>query len=146
VFARRADGDLASFAGKIDELVGRNAARKARGTVVLLAKKNDVAATLEKMAKDQKIEHVPLTVSKDEEKGPEEYRLSAKVPVTVVVYDKDMNVTAVLELEKLDAKSQEAALAAFKKVIDAAEPEKTDEKAEKKADEPVKKPEEKKEK
>ncbi len=136
MFARRADGDLASFAGKIDELVGKNAARKARGTVVLLARKNDVAEKLEKIAKDQKLEHVPLTVSKDEEKGPEEYRLSPKIPVTVVVYDKEMNVTAVLELEKLDAKSQETALAAFKKVIEAAEPEKD---SGKKADEPEKK-------
>ena len=56
-------------------------------------------------------------VAKDGSKGPEDYRLPASAGVVVVVYDKHVDVTQVLVFEKLDEKAQDAALAAFAKVL-----------------------------
>lgn len=117
MFARKADDDLASLAGKLDGVVAQNRARKACATVVLLAAKDAVAKSLEKIAREKKLEHVPLTVAHDGEKGPAEYRLSKDALVTIVVYDDKMEVRRVLSFEKLDAKAQDETLAAFAGVL-----------------------------
>lgn len=117
MFARRADDGLASFARRLEDVVVQNAPKKARATVVLLAKKDEVAPKLEAIAQDKKLVQVPLAVSVDGAAGPEEYKLSKNVVFTVVVYDKKMNVTRVLELDNLDKKAQDAALAEFTKVL-----------------------------
>ncbi len=118
VFARSADDSLASFAKRIDEIVSKNSDKNAKGTVVLLAKKNEELETkLKAIANDKKIENVPLTISDDGEAGPASYSIAKDVPVTVVVYDKGKKVTATFGFEKLDAKSQDEAIAAFCKVL-----------------------------
>jgi hypothetical protein len=117
VFARKADDGLASLAGKLDKVVAQNADKKACATVVLLAKKDDVAKKLEEIAKEKKLEKVPLTVSKDEAKGPEDYNIPKDTNVMVVVYDKSMEVTQVLTFDKLDDKAIDDAVKAFEKVL-----------------------------
>jgi hypothetical protein len=120
VFARKADDGLASFVKHLDEVVTENASKKAKGTVVLLAASGDVApvgSQLEAIARDEKIAHVPLTLSKDGPKGPEDYRLSENAAVTVVVYDKTMTVTEVLSFATFDEKAQKKVFAAFAKVL-----------------------------
>jgi len=117
VFARKADDNLASFAKRIDDLVAKNVDKEAKGTVVLLGKKDDFSSKLETIAKDKKIEQVPLTVSVDGDKGPKQYQVNKNVNFTVVVYNKDKVVTASLAFDKLDAKQQDEALAAFAKVL-----------------------------
>ncbi len=124
MFARKADDGLASFVKRLDDVVTENKARKARGTVILLASKDDVApvtSKLESIARDKKIASVPLTIAKDGPKGPEDYRLSDKVAVTVVVYDKSMIVTDVFPFASLDEKAQTKTLDAFARVLRAAD-------------------------
>jgi hypothetical protein len=117
VFARKADDSLASFAKRIDEIVAQNANKSAKGTVVMLASKEDVQSKLEAMAKDKKIENVPLTISDDGTGGPAAYSIAKDVPFTVVVYDKKKKVTESFGFDALDAKSQDTAIAAFCKVL-----------------------------
>lgn len=144
MFARGVDDGLASFARRLDQIVSKNQEKKACGTVVLLAdKKEDVAEKLEKVAKDQKLEHVPLTVCAEGTKGPSHYGINKNVNVTVVVYDDEKKVTATFAFDKLDAKSQDEALAAFAKVLGVEAPKST---AEKKDDKGSEKKDEKSEK
>lgn len=117
MFARKVDDSLASFAKRIDDLVGANADKNACGTVVLLGNKDEFAPKLESAAKDKKISHVPLTVSDDGAGGPPAYSLNKDVTFTVVVYEKSKKVTASYAYDKLDDKSQDEALAAFAKVL-----------------------------
>jgi hypothetical protein len=128
VFARKADDDLASFARKLDEMVTKNKDKKACGTVVLLTKKDEVSGALEKIAEKEKLQNVPLTVAQDGATGPKKYQINKDVTFTVVVYDDGKKVTASFAFEKLDAKNQDEALAAFAKVlgVDAPKSEKKD--------------------
>jgi hypothetical protein len=116
VFARKTDDALASFAKHLDDFVGQNTAKKAKGTVILLADKDATAPELKKIAKDKKLSNVPLTVSIAGADGPSAYELSKKVPVTVVVYT-DHVVTATFNFDTLDPKAQDSVLAAFAKVL-----------------------------
>lgn len=122
MFARKADDGLASLAGRLEDVVSKNTEKKARATVVLLAKKDEVAPKLEAIAREKKLKSVPLTVSVDGAAGPEDYKLSKNVPFTVVVYDKKQNVTRVLVFQNLDAKAQDEAVAEFCKVVGVAPP------------------------
>ncbi|MEZ0228340.1 MAG: hypothetical protein ACAI25_06920 [Planctomycetota bacterium] len=116
MFARKTDDDLASFVRKIDELVSKNKDKKACGTVIMLGKKDAFSGALEKMAEKESLKSVPLTVAKDGETGPKKYHLG-KETFTIVVYGDDKKVTATFPVDKLDAKTQEEALAAFAKVL-----------------------------
>jgi len=140
VFARKADDSLASFAKRIDEIVAKNSDKNARGTVVMLAGKDEVKPKLEAMAKDKKIENVPLTISDDGEGGPAAYSINKDVAITVVVYDKNKKVTETFAFEKLDAKSQDTAIAAFCKVLGVDPPKADAGKEEKKDDSKKKEP------
>jgi hypothetical protein len=133
VFARKADDSLASFAKRLDDLVTKNKEKEACGTVVLLGKKDDFSAKLEAIAKDKKIQSVPLTVSVDGASGPKAYSINKDAAITVVVYDKTKAVTKTFAFDKLDAKSQDAALAAFAKVL-GVDPPKSDAKDDAKKD------------
>ena len=139
MFARKVDDSLAGLAKQIDDMVGANADKHACGTVVLLASKDEVAPKLEAAAKEKKIVHVPLTVSDDGVSGPPVYALGKDVPFTVVVYGKNKKVTETFTFDKLDAKSQDQALAAFAKVLGVDPPKATEPaKDEPKKDEPKK--------
>ena len=118
MFARKTDDGLASLAKHLDDLVAQNLDKKAKSTVVLTVSNPDaVRPELEKMAKDQKLAHVPLTIAADGEKGPGAYQLAKSVTFTAVIYDKKKVVSASLPLDALDAKSQESVLAEFAKVL-----------------------------
>ncbi len=117
MFARKADDSLASFAKRIDEIVAKNANKNAKGTVVMLGGSDELKPKLEAMAKDKKIENVPLTVSDDGAGGPPAYSINKETAFTVVVYDKKKKVTESFAFDKLDDKSQDAAIAAFCKVL-----------------------------
>jgi hypothetical protein len=117
VFARKTDDGLTSFVKALDDMVGKYTDKKAKGTVILLGAKDDFAAKLGTIAKDQKLQNVPLTVAKDGAKGPRPYSISKDAPVTVVVYDDGKKVTATFTYDTLDAKAQAEVLAAFAKVL-----------------------------
>jgi hypothetical protein len=91
-----------------------------------------VAAKLEAIAKDKKIEKVPLTVCKDGVKGPGDYSIGKDAALVVVVYDATMTITAHLSFDKLDAKAADAAVQAFEKMLASVKEEKQDKDGEKK--------------
>lgn len=144
MFARKTDDSLASFVGRLDEIVTKNKEKKACGTVVCLGKKDDFSEKLEKIADQKKVKSVPLTVSVDGDKGPKSYKIDKDTTFTVVVYDEEKKVVATFAFEKLDAKNQDEALAAFAKVLGVDAP-KSDEKSEKKDEKSDKKDEKKNE-
>ena len=129
---------MASFVKRLDEIVSKNKDKKACGTVVCLGAKDDFASKLETIAKQEKLESVPLTVAKDGATGPKHYKISKDATFTVVVYDDEKKVTNTFAFEKLDDKAQDEALAAFAKVLGVEVPKSTgaaDKPAETKPDE-----------
>jgi hypothetical protein len=117
VFARAVDGSLASLAKRLDDFVAQNLDKKAKATVVLLVPNRDATAPeLEKIAKEQKLAHVPLTIAADGEKGPGEYKIAKGAPVTVVVYQ-NKKVTASLAFDAIDTKAQRSVLGEFAKIL-----------------------------
>ena len=118
MFARKTDDGLAGLAKRLDDLVAQNLDKKAKSTVVLtVANRDAVAPELEKIAKDKKLAHVPLTIAADGEKGPGPYQLAKTVTFTVVVYDNKKVVKASLPFDALDAKAQQGVVAEFAKVL-----------------------------
>ena len=84
IFARELTDDLASLVKQIDEQVAKNEEMKA--FVVLLSDDPDAAAPkLEKLAKEKKIEHTPLTIY-DGEAGPGDYKIAEEADVTVLMW------------------------------------------------------------
>jgi hypothetical protein len=113
VFARRIDGDLASFVRALDKTLEQHAARKARGAVIVLTKKpDDVRPALERLATDAGLERVPLCTSRpeDAERGPGSFELDPKAAFTIVAYDGDKKIRSWLVHESLDERARAHAL------------------------------------
>lgn len=88
IFAREITDDLASLVKQVDEQVGKNSKKQMAAFVVLLAEDADAAAPkLEKLAKDQGIKNVPLTIF-DGQSGPESYKIAKDADVTVLLWRK----------------------------------------------------------
>ncbi len=84
VFARKTSEPLASLVKQIDRKIGDN--RKLKSFVVISGGEPDkIKDKLRKLAKDNQIEHVPLTMY-GEPDGPAEYELSRKADVTVMMW------------------------------------------------------------
>ncbi len=84
VFARKTSEPLASLVKQIDKKVGDN--RKLKSFVVISGGEPDkLKDELRKFAKDNNIEHVPLTMFGDSD-GPADYELSRKADVTVTMW------------------------------------------------------------
>lgn len=85
VFARKTSEPLASLVKQIDRKIGDN--RKLKSFVVISGGEPDkLKDELRKFARDNQIEHVPLTMY-GEPDGPAQYELSRKADVTVTMWN-----------------------------------------------------------
>ncbi len=83
-FTRRITDELASLVKRIDSIVEDGEKQKLAAFVVLLAENvNSAEEELRRLAKNQKITHVPLTVF-DGTDGPPDYAISEQSEVTVL--------------------------------------------------------------
>jgi len=85
VFARTTSEPLASLVKQIDKKIGEN--NKLRSFVVMLTPKDDrsTADALRKLARDEGIKHVPLTLHQNPE-GPGDYEIARGADVTVLMW------------------------------------------------------------
>lgn len=119
IFAREITDDLASLVKQVDEQVAKNGDKQMKAFVVLLAEDADAAAPkLEKLAKDQGIKNVPLTIF-DGESGPESYKIAKDADVTVLMW-KGLSVKANHAFKKgeLNDKGIEAIVADGPKILE----------------------------
>ena len=119
IFAREITDDLASLVKQVDEQVGKNGSKDMKAFFVLLAEDADAAAPkLEKLAKDQGIKNVPLTVF-DGESGPGSYKIAKEADVTVMMW-KGLKVKANHAFKKgeLNKKGVEATVADVPKILE----------------------------
>ena len=88
IFTREVTPEVAALVKQIDEQVGANKDKNMKAFVVLLTEDADAGAKqLEKLAADQKITNVPLTVF-DGAAGPAKYNISKDAAVTVMMWNK----------------------------------------------------------
>ena len=88
VFTREITPEVTALVKQIDDEVGKNADKKMCGFVVLLTDDADAGSKqLAKLAEEQKIKHVPLTVF-DGAAGPEKYKIAKDAAVTVMMWTK----------------------------------------------------------
>ncbi|MCI0358879.1 MAG: hypothetical protein L0211_10405 [Planctomycetaceae bacterium] len=119
IFARDITDDLASLVKQVDEQVGKNKSKDMKAFFVLLTEDADAAAPkLEKLAKDQGITNVPLTVF-DGESGPPSYKIAKDADVTVLLW-KEQSVKANHAFKKgeLNKKGIEAIIADGPKILE----------------------------
>lgn len=86
VFAKEMTDEVAALTKELDAVVAKNRDQKMAGFVVLMS--SDPAksvSSLEKAAKDKKIEQLPLTTFKGTE-GPKGYKINEKADVTVMMW------------------------------------------------------------
>ncbi len=85
VFARKTSEPLASLVKQIDKKIGENG--KLKSFVVILTAKDDksTADALQKLAKDDGVRHVPLTLHQNPE-GPGDYEIAKDADVTVLMW------------------------------------------------------------
>ena len=88
VFTREINAEVAALVKEIDASVGANKDKSMCAFVVLLTDDADAGAKeLTKLAEDQKISNVPLTVF-DGTAGPEEYKIAKDAAVSVMLWSK----------------------------------------------------------
>jgi hypothetical protein len=88
VFARKPDAALASLVKEIDKAVGTHKDKKMASFVSLIGGDADkLKGAAKKLAEDQKIENVALTVAKDQPNGPKHLKISEDAAVTVMMYN-----------------------------------------------------------
>lgn len=117
VFARKADGNLASLVKQLDELVAKNADKKFATFVNLLGDDQEALdATAKKFAADNKLTNVPVVVPNEFENGPGDYGINPKAGITVLIY-KRLKVEANHSYDKLDAAAVKSILADVPQVL-----------------------------
>ena len=86
IFAKEMTEEVAALTKELDSVVAKNRDQKMAGFVVLISSDPaKAAASLEKTAKDKKIEQLPLTTFKGTT-GPKGYNLNDKADVTVMMW------------------------------------------------------------
>lgn len=86
IFAKEMTAEVAALTKELDTVVAKNRDQKMAGFVVVLTSDPEkAAASLEKTAKDQKIEQLPLTTFKGTT-GPKGYKINEKADVTVMMW------------------------------------------------------------
>jgi len=117
IFARNIDDDVTNLLKEIDGQIAKNKSMKAY--FVLLSddlKKSE--ATLVELAKKNEIKNVPLTVFEGAA-GPEEYELSEKADVTVLMWvNDDVKVNHAYAKGKLDKDAIKAVAGDTKKILE----------------------------
>jgi hypothetical protein len=120
VFTRTTGEDLAKLVKEVDKLVEANKDKKMAAFVTVLAEDADkVAPKLEEMAKKNGIKNVPLTIF-DGDAGPEDYKISDKADVTVLLWNKH-EVKAKVAVEKggkIDEKTIKTVVASSDKILE----------------------------
>jgi len=119
IFAREITDDLASLVKQVDEQVGKNGSKEMKAFVVLLAEDADAAAPkLEKLAKDQGIKNVPLTIF-DGQSGPESYKIAKDADVTVLLWkEQTVKVNHAFKKGELNKKGIAAIIADGPKILE----------------------------
>lgn len=86
VFARKIDGSLTSLVKQIDEQVGKNREKHLCAFVVILTDdSDDMKPRLEKLADNEKVHNVPLTIG-EISAGPPDYKIDKDAEVTVMLW------------------------------------------------------------
>lgn len=119
VFTRTTGDDLVKLVKEVDSLVAKNQDKKMAAFVTVLAEDADkVAPKLEEMAKKNGIKNVPLTIF-DGEAGPEDYKISDKADVTVMLWNKGevKAKVAVAKGTKVDEKTIKTVVADSEKIL-----------------------------
>jgi hypothetical protein len=119
VFTREINAEVAALVKEIDAKVGENKGKNMCAFVVLLTDDADAGAKkLEKLAADQKIKNVPLTVF-DGTAGPEEYKISKDAAVNVMMWNKTkVKVNHAFAAGKLTADDAKKVAAETKKILE----------------------------
>jgi len=118
IFTRKVDENVASLVKQIDSTIDKNSEKKMKAFVVVLTADADKAeGELKKLAKDQSIKNVPLTVF-DGKVGPPKYELSADAEVTVLMWlDSEVKVNHAFAAGKLDKKAVDALVGETSKIL-----------------------------
>jgi hypothetical protein len=119
VFTREITPEVASLVKEIDTTVGANKEKKMCGFVVLLTDDADAGAEqLTKLAEEQKITNVPLTVY-DGSAGPEQYNISKDAAVNVMMWNKQrVQVNRAFAEGGLTAEEVKAVAGETKKILE----------------------------
>jgi hypothetical protein len=91
IFAREVSPELAKLCKKIEGCCEKNSACKMGSFVVFCSDSKDLEPRVKKMARDNKLEKVVLSI--DNPAGPKGYKVSRDADITVVLYV-DRNVKA----------------------------------------------------
>jgi hypothetical protein len=114
VFTRTVNEQLAKTLKELDAVVAKNEDKKMAAFVTVLAEDAEkIVPQLEKIAKEQGIKNIPLTIFEGES-GPPDYKISKDAEVTVLMWNnQSVKTNIALAPGKLDE-------AASKKIIEAA--------------------------
>ncbi len=110
VFTRSTDAKVVALVKQLDEQLQKNEEAQLRGFVNMLGDSKDAAAaSVKKLAAESKATHVPFVVPNEFENGPEDYGISPKAELTIIIANeakvvanhafasaKDLNVETVI--------------------------------------------------
>ena len=104
VFTRVTGGQVPKLIKELDKAVERNQDAELRGLVTLMGKDHeDVKEKASKVAEKSGAKHVPFVMAKETQTGPENYKLSEKADVTIVVASESQVVsTHVFKADQID--------------------------------------------
>lgn len=116
VFTRSTDEKVIALVKKLDEQLKKNEESQLRAFVNMLGESKDAAAdSVKKLAEASKAKQVPFVVPNEFENGPEDYGISPKAELTIIIANeskvvanyavasaKDLKVDAVIgDIEKM---------------------------------------------
>lgn len=116
IFAREVTPALATLIKKVDAINEQNKERMG-SFVVFLGEKDNLEKQLKKLAEDNGIKNTVLSI--DNPAGPEDYKVSDKADVTVVLYvERTVKANHAFAKGGLNAKSVEKIVAELPKILE----------------------------
>jgi len=118
VFTREIDQNVTDLIKQLDATVGRNQDNQLKAFVVLLTDDREAAEEqLADVAKQNKIEHVPLTIFENAQ-GPEAYQISGNADVSVMMWvESGVKVNHALPKGGLDKRTVKSIVADTSKIL-----------------------------
>lgn len=113
MFARDVDDGLIGLIKRVDEIVGSGEVKKFKSFVVALGDKDAFAEKLAKVAEENGIKNVPLTISVDGEAGPKKYKLDAESKTTILLYAKGKKIQEAWAVDTVGDAETDAVVAAI---------------------------------
>ena len=115
VFAREANGELATLAKELDEQISKTDGLK--GFVVVLTEDADATtAKLKEIAKEKGIKKLPLTIIEGS-KGPDNYKIAKDADVTVMMWvDSEVKVNHAYASKAFNAKQIKTVVSDIEKI------------------------------